>query len=84
MYKMKTKWYTRLLAFLVVFLGAAFMIPAYIIAAVTLPFEYVFFGRSYPFLAELYERLPSIVRNRSRSNQFCAAVSQLTGWELID
>lgn len=81
---MKTKWYTRLLAFLVVFLGAILVFPAYMLSAVTLPFEYIFFGRSYPYLAELFERLPSIVRDKSEKSKFYTAVGDLTGWQLID
>lgn len=81
---MKTKWYTRLLAFLAVFFGAILVFPVYMLSALTLPFEYIFFGRNYPYFAELFERMPSIVKQKSRKSKFYTAVGDLTGWQLID
>lgn len=81
---MKTKWYTRLLAFLAVFFAAILVFPMYMLSAIMFPLEYIFFGRNYPYFAELFERMPRIVREKSRKSKFYASVGDLTGWELID
>ena len=76
---MKSKWYNRLAALILSILGLCVIVVWFILAAVALPFEYVFLKRDEPYFYDTLDK----IRNKIAlsSNPIMKELSELHGWE---
>ena len=79
---MKSKWYTRLLAFILILLGGFGIIIWFLLGCVAMPIEYVLFNRDVPYFTEAWEKIRE--RIIKSNNVVMKDICSLTGWSEDD